>query len=119
MDLFIQGEGPVRLGQGDFVAQGGEAAVYARGDRAFKVYHDPASMVPAGKIRELAVLTHPRIIRPEAALLDARDRPVGYTMQRVAGAHVLCQLFNRSFRERKGVTADRILALVQQLQEGV
>src|SRR5216110_145553 len=107
MDLFVQGEGPVRLGQG------GEAAVYARGDRAFKVYHDPAKMVPAGKIQELAVLAHPNIIRPEAVLLDARNRPVGYTMRRVPGAHVLCQLFNRSFRERKGVSAGRILALVQ------
>ena len=45
MELFIQGKGKVKLGRADFVAQGGEASVYARGDLAFKVYTDP-EMLP-------------------------------------------------------------------------
>src|SRR5687767_8681336 len=99
MDLFIQGQGSVRLSQADFVAQGGEGSVYARGDRAFKVYSDPAAMIPPAKIRELSVLTDDRIVRPREVLLDAKNHPVGYTMRRVPDAVPLCRLFTRAFRE--------------------
>src|SRR5438128_3342277 len=104
MDLFIVGQGKVSLGQADFVARGGEASVYARGEVAFKVYTDPRKMLPPAKIQELSALTHPSIIRPQTVLLDGRNHPVGYTMRRVPDAHVLCQLFNRAFRERHGIT---------------
>src|SRR5947199_212129 len=60
MEFFIVGQGRVRLGQADFVGQGGEASVYARGDLAFKVYTDPRKMLPPAKIQELSVLTDPR-----------------------------------------------------------
>jgi hypothetical protein len=119
VDLTIQGGRRVRLERGHFVAQGGEAAVYARGDLAFKVYLDPGRMIPPAKIAELARLTLPNIIRPQAVLLDGSGQPVGYTMRRVPDARVLCQLFPRAFRERHGVTAEITLGLVQRLQEGV
>ena len=119
MELYIQGVGKVSLGRGDFVGQGGEAAVYARGDLAYKVYHDPARMVPPAKVRELAALTHSAIVRPQAVLLDGKNRPVGYTMRRVRDAYVLCQLFNRAFRDRHALGPDAILALVRKLQAGV
>jgi hypothetical protein len=119
MDLFIQGKGKVTLRQADFVAQGGEASVYARGDTAFKVYTDPGRMIPTAKIQELSALTHAAIIRPQAILLDGKNQAVGYTMRRVQGAHVLCQVFNRAFRERQGLTPEAMVALVRKLQEGV
>ena len=72
MDAYIVGQGRVSLNQKEFVAQGGEAAVYARGDMAFKVYLDPGRMLPPAKIQELSVLTHPGIIRPQAILLDVK-----------------------------------------------
>src|SRR5689334_22819686 len=102
MDLFIAGQGKVSLGEADFVARGCEASIYARGDVAFKLYTDPRKMLPPAKIQELAALARPCIIRPEAILLDGGNRPAGYTMRRVRDAHVLCQLFNRAFRERLG-----------------
>ena len=67
----------------------------------------------------LPVADVPEILRPQRVLLDARNRPVGYTMRRVRNAHVLCQLFNRAFRERLGIAPEAMLALVRQLQEGV
>jgi serine/threonine protein kinase len=119
MELFIQGKGSVRLDQSDFVGQGGEGKVYARGTVAYKVYTDPARMIPIAKIRELSALTHSDIIRPDEVLLDAQNRPVGYTMRRVQDAHPLCRLFTRAFRERKGVTASQMLALVREFQQTV
>src|SRR3954447_17131878 len=116
MDLFIAGKGKIRLGAGGVVGEGGEASVYASGDLAFKIYTDPSKMIPPAKIRELAALTAPNIVRPQALLLDRQNHPVGYTMRRVRDAAVLCQLFNRAFRERHGITPDAMLALVRKLQ---
>ena len=36
-----------------FVESGGEGSVYAQNGKAFKIYHDPANMIPIGKIGEL------------------------------------------------------------------
>lgn len=119
MDLFEVGRGRVRLEASDFLAQGGQASIYVQGDRAFKIYHDPAQMIPAAKLQELSVLNHTALVRPERILLDRKDRPVGYAMRRVVVAHVLCEVFNRAFRDRKKISPDAILALVRRLQEGV
>jgi hypothetical protein len=119
MKLIVQGRGSVELNQADFVAQGGEGAIYVKGDQAFKVYSDPAKMIPAAKMRELSALTLPNIVRPQEALLDTRQRPVGYTMRRVQNGTPLCCLFTRAFRERKGVTPEQIAQWVQKLREGV
>src|SRR5260370_27240623 len=40
-------------------------------------------------------------------------------MRRVPDAHVLCQLFNRAFRERHGITPEAMLRLVRKMREGV
>jgi len=116
MDVYIQGKGKISLNQSDFVAQGGEGAVYAKGDTAFKVYSSPARMIPVAKIQELARLTDPQIVRPQDVLLDQRNMPVGYTMRRVKDAHSLCQLFTRAFRERQHLKPANLIALVQQFQ---
>ncbi len=109
----------IRLGQADFVGQGGEAAVYAKGNRAYKIYTDPGRSLPGAKIAELAVLSEPCYIRPEALLLDRANRPVGYSMRRVQGGTPLCQIFTRAFRDRKGLTPEKVLELVRQFREGV
>lgn len=119
MDVFIRGKGSVRLSQADFVAQGGEGSVYVKGDLAYKIYTDPQKMIAVAKIQELAELTAPNIIRPQDVLLNSRNMPIGYTMRRVQDAFPLCQLFTRAFRERKGITNDVIVGLVQKLQQGV
>ena len=92
MELFIVGKGKIRLDQGDFVAQGGEGSVYAKGNSAYKVYADPQKMIPLAKIQELASLSHPNIIRPLEVLRDKSNQAVGYTMQRVQNAEPLCRL---------------------------
>lgn len=119
MEVWIKGEGRLTLGPGDFVGQGGQGAVYAKGSRAFKLYADPAAMPPPGKIAELAAIAHPGVVKPEKVVVDKAGRPLGYTMPFISGAHVLCRLFTRSFRERNGLTPAMVQELVQKLREGL
>lgn len=118
MDVYQQGK-KVRLTQAEFKAQGGEGVVYVKDGTAYKLYADPAKMIPSAKIAELSALTLPDILRPQDILTDARRAPVGYTMPSVSDAFVLCQTFPKAFREREGLTPDLALRLVRQLQDGV
>ncbi len=118
MDVYMQGK-KVRLTQAEFKAQGGEGAVYVKGDTAYKVYADPAKMIAPAKIQQLAVLSLPEIVRPQEVLLDSGRTPIGYTMRSIPQGLVLCQTFPRAFRERVGLTPDKALGLVRELQKGV
>ena len=99
------------LGHRELLAEGGEGRVYVRGEHAYKLYHDPARVLAAGKLRELAVLDHPALIRPRALLLDRRGCPVGYRMARVVDAVALVRLFSGAFQSRQGLDAARLAEL--------
>src|SRR5438874_2436139 len=93
MEVYLTGGASVRLGPSEFVAQGGQASVYAVGERAYKIYGDPSQSIPPARIAELAALTRGSFIRPEEPLFDGTGQPVGYAMRRVRDAHALGQLF--------------------------
>jgi hypothetical protein len=116
---FAQGRGEIRLGRADFKAQGGEGSIYVKGGHAYKIYTDPRRAIPPAKILELSVLTLPNIIRPLELLLDAKNRPAGYSMRAVGKSYALCQLFPKAFRQRHHLTPESALRLVRKLQEGV
>jgi len=118
MKVYVKGESkPVTLTQANYVGEGGEGVVYARGQRSFKVYHDPKTMPPLGKIHELSAIKDDRVIRPLGLLTDTKKKPIGYTMRFIRDAWALCQLFPRVFREREGLTHDRMRELVRKLQD--
>lgn len=119
MKVYVKGESaPINLTQANYVGEGGEGVVYARGQRSFKIYHDPSKMPPLAKIRELSSIQDDRVIRPLGLILDGRKKiPVGYTMRFIRDAWALCQLFPRSFRERECVNPDTMQYLVGKLQE--
>lgn len=119
MKLHIQGKNQVDLLQKDFLTSGGEGSIYVKGGLAFKVYNDSKKMIPVGKIQELSVLNHPSIIKPEDILIDANNKPVGYTMKFVKDTYALCQLFTKSFRDRNKFTPEMALDIVRKLQETV
>lgn len=117
MKVVVQGQGEVSLTQREFLAAGGEGSVYVKGLTAFKVYADPAKMVPIGKISELATITDPNVIRPDRVLLDPKSStPVGFTMRFVPDTLPLCTIFTRAYREREGLSPADMLRLVQALQ---
>jgi hypothetical protein len=122
MDLYIHEPNKktkITLGQREFKGQGGEGSVYVRQGMAYKVYTDPARMIPVPKIHELAALSDPAIIKPEEPLYDSAGVPVGYTMRAVEDGIPLCQTFPRAFRDRHGLTPDRVIPLIERLREGV
>ena len=119
MKLFISGNGEITLTQQDFVHQGGEGSVFSKGNLAYKVYTEPKKMLPLGKIQELSALAAPNIIRPQDILLDAKNNPVGYTMEFIQDAVSLCQLFPRVYRHQHNIGTDKIIQLVLRMKETI
>lgn len=118
MNVTIKGKGAkYSLNKNDFVASGGEGSIYRKGAVAFKIYSDPKKMIPLAKMDELAVLTHPNIIRPQDVLLDEKDKAIGYTMRYLKDTFAFCQLFPKAFKDRYRIRPDLCLKLVRNLQD--
>lgn len=117
MKIFVNGA-PISLSKSDFLASGGQGEVYVKNSTAYKIYHDPARMIPLGKIQELAAITDSRVVKPDAVIKSDSGASIGYTMRRVEG-HTLCSLFTRAFREREGLGNAAILGLIKQMQASV
>lgn len=118
MRIWVAGEGRVNLRREDFLAQGGEGSVYVRGDGAYKIFDDPARALPEDKIRELGRIADPRVVTPEAAIRKTeRGEVVGYRMPFVSNTEPLGRLFARSFKERHGLTPDRLVPLASELRD--
>ena len=116
MKYVIQGGTPINLKDQDFVAEGGEGKVYHVAGSVYKVYHDHSKVIPEGKVRELAAIHDPRVIRPEKLLYNPKGLAVGYVARYVRSGGVLCESFNRSWRDREGYTPERMNKLVEKLR---
>ena len=119
MKVFIKGKGSTTLNKANYLASGGQADIYANGQIAYKIYTNPAFMIPVGKISELASLSYKNIIKPEDILLDKDNNTLGYTMQYVKDTYTLCQLFPKSFRDRNSLDNQIVLDLIRHLQDTV
>jgi hypothetical protein len=99
------------------IESGGEGDVYGINGVAYKIYHDPKKMIPAGKIKELMQIKRDSIIVP-LSILEGKDRkPVGFTMRYVTNFEFLCKLFNKGYRHDNKITPDMVAKLVRQMQE--
>jgi len=116
MKVFPRGQAAVDLTQRDFIAQGGEGKIFIKNGVAYKIYENPADMIPEGKIRELATLVDPHIIKPELPILDAKNKLIGYTMKYVDNAIALCMLFTKTYRTANHITPEVMNDLVRKLQ---
>ena len=117
MKVWVKGStSPVSLTQKDYVGQGGEGKVFARGGTAYKLYHDPSKMLPAGKIAELKAIGDPHVVCPRDILADKKGHPIGYTFSFVNNGWTLCQLFPRDFRTRNNVTPEMVQRLIDKLR---
>jgi hypothetical protein len=117
--VHIKGKGQIDLTNNDFVAEGGQGKVFAKGRTVYKVYHDPKKMIPEAKIAELSAITFGNVIKPEDVLVDGKGKAIGYTMTFVPDTHPLCKVFTKAFRQREGVKDDQILKMVRRMQETV
>lgn len=108
--------GAVRLTDSDFIAKGGQAAVYQKGPYAYKLYHDPAWMIPLPKIAELQAIQSKDVLLPLDAVYDKGKRPIGYIMPFYDGGSPLCRLFTKRFKKRNGLTPADVAELVKHIQ---
>src|SRR5438552_997706 len=108
MKVYIKGQGEITLGQREFFRQGGEGQIYIKGNTAYKIYIDPAKMLPLGKITELSVITDPNVIRPVHIIEDGAGKPLGFTMPYKKNAVALCQTFTSAWRTRSKITPQQV-----------
>ena len=116
VDLTTGKKSPVTIRDADYRGHGGEKAVFLKGGKAYGIYHDPAGVMDVAKAKELAVLTHPGILRPTDLLFKGGTQ-IGEAMIGVNDPWVLCQLFTRTFRERRNVGQETIVAVIKAMQE--
>jgi hypothetical protein len=115
--ILIGGKHKVKLGQSTYLASGGEGTVHQHGGLAIKIYHDPAKMIPIGKINELKLLDLPEILGPRDIVYTADGQTaVGFVMPYVKDTEFLCRLFSKSFKEQNFVTPDKTISLVKNMR---
>jgi len=119
MKVQIVGGPSVALTKNEFLAQGGEGSIYVKGGTAFKIYHDPAKMIPVGKIEELAKIQDNKVIRPLSVLMDEKKNAVGVTYSFIPDAESVCKLFTKAFKDRNGINLSDVGELVHQMRETV
>ena len=115
MKYFIRGKNEVTLTQNNFVAKGGEGSIFRKGRISYKIYEDPQKMIPEAKIKELQLIKPKNVIKPKDIILDRKNTVVGFTMDWVEGVP-LCKLFTNDFRNRKGITENSTLELVENIK---
>jgi len=110
----------VEITDKDYKASGGQAVVYCIGDTAYKIYHDPARMIPEAKIQELSILGLDTILGPREVVYDYKtNQPLGFTMPYVDGTEFLCKIFTRNFRDDNNIDPQDITHLVTEMQKAL
>jgi len=116
MSQYVVGGQSLVLSQADFIAQGGEGALYGQADYAYKIYHDSKHMIPQKKMDALSQLSSDYIVKPLQPVCNHQQRTVGYQMHWVKDTLPLVKLFSNGARQQLGVTPESTLALIQQMQ---
>ena len=119
MNVFEVGVGKISLTKNHFVRSGGQADVYAKDNKAYKIYNDKSYIIPTSKIQELSPIDNEDIIKPLNILLDNHDNPIGYSMRFVDNNIVLCQLFTKIFKNKNGITPKHICNLITDMKNKI
>lgn len=108
----------VSLNKRDFIASGGEGAVYKKQKTAYKIYHDPKKMPEINKLKLLSQISSPNVISPEKIVYSGNN-PVGYTMRYVDQGEPLCKIFTKAFKTRNNIQNNDILKLIEDFGSNV
>ncbi len=104
------------LGPNDFVGQGGQAHVYARDRRAYKLFDDPAQVPHPDRLDVLRPLKSPGITAPMDDVFATDGTRLGYTMPFLAGWVPLITLVPPTYRKRHGLDVAAIGRRVLELR---
>jgi hypothetical protein len=111
----------VTLSDTHHLATGGEASVYLKDNRVYKLYTEPQKAIARGMDRKLVLLRrlkHPGIAAPDGLVLDKAGALIGLTLPFVAG-DPLCKLFTNTWRDANRFGAAETGKLVDRMREVV
>lgn len=110
------GQSTVTVSDANYLAAGGEAAVYKNGGDVIKVYHDGKRPMPLGKIQELAAINAANVTRPIEPAYDSNGACVGYSMRFLSSTEPICKLFTKTFKTERNVSLDQLGKLAKNMQ---
>lgn len=121
MKVFTENGSLVNLTNSNFLASGGEGNVFVSKQKAYKIYQDRNKAINPLKIKELSILAgNTKIIRPLGAIVDNKNRVIGYEMAQVPkGSITVCEFSSRGYQKANGITLDQVAKLAELLRQGV
>lgn len=114
----IGNSGVVTLTDKNYLAAGGEAAIYVANGMAYKLYHDPSNkMLPPKKMQELSLIQNKQVVVPQEIIFDPKSgQPLGYTTRFVDNVEPLLKLFTRTFKDANNIDFQMVNHLVKEIQ---
>lgn len=117
----IGNSGIVTITDKNYLAAGGEAAIYVQSGMAYKLYHDPDhKMLPPKKMQELGLIKNPQVVIPQEIIFDPKNgKPLGYTTRFVDNVEPLLKFFTRTFKDANNIDFQMVNRLVKEMQKVV
>lgn len=109
------------LTDNNHLATGGEASVYLKDNRVYKLFTEPQKAIARGMDRKLALLKrlkHPNIAAPDGLVLDKAGSLIGLSLPFVAG-EPMCKLFTNTWRDANRFGPAETGKLVDSMREVV
>lgn len=120
--LELEGVGVLTIRPGDYLTQGGEGAIYRKGDRILKLALDQKKFAAAGIPEKVALLnqrlSHPSIVVPSGLVQNKKGKPVGFHLPYVAG-EPYPRLFTNEWRNKHGFANAAVTHLTAGMHEVV
>jgi len=117
----IGNSGVITITDKNYLAAGGEAAIYVQSGMAYKLYHDPdQKMLPPKKMQELGLIKNPQVVIPQEIIFDPKNgKPLGYTTRFVDNVEPLLKFFTRTFKDANNIDFHMVNHLVKEMQKVV
>lgn len=110
----------VRLEDSDFLAAGGQAKVYAKGDTVYKIYHDPKLLVSQKKMQELAAnASNSAVALPKDQITDAVGCRIGLTFDFLKNTEPIFNMGSNGYWQDKNLTAEKAVALIEAAKKSI
>ena len=116
--IFIPTRGKLILTDKEYLASGGEAAVYRKDKFAYKIYHDQSKMISKKKIQELQQISANNVLKP-IEIIQSNNKDIGYVMPFVSDTCPLCKLFTKTFRDKNNLNSKDIVEIVKIIQQTI
>ena len=114
------GNSQINLTDNDYLASGGEAKIYTKGNLAFRIQHDPSTLPPLAKLEELMHIQSNYVIKPIEFIRNPKSNTeIGFTMQYLRETEPAVKYFATTYRKSVGFGTNDSWSLSQQILETV